>query len=49
MGDFTPLPTPNPLQTDALTAWPLLQEWPLEILDSMEWSTQFFNTVDGQQ
>ncbi|KAL1896315.1 hypothetical protein Sste5346_004699 [Sporothrix stenoceras] len=47
--DFVPLPTPGAMQTDALTSWPMLQEWPLEILDSMEWSTQFFNTVEGQQ
>ncbi|CAK7222189.1 hypothetical protein SCUCBS95973_004756 [Sporothrix curviconia] len=42
-GDFVTMP----VQTDALVSWPMLQEWPLEILDSMEWSTQFFNTVDG--
>ncbi|CAK7199514.1 hypothetical protein SEUCBS139899_002194 [Sporothrix eucalyptigena] len=42
-GEFVPVP----MQTDTMVGWPMLQEWPLEILDSMEWSTQFFNTVDG--
>ncbi|CAK7265235.1 hypothetical protein SEPCBS57363_001481 [Sporothrix epigloea] len=36
-----------PVQTPTPVVWPVLQEWPLEILDSMEWSTQFFNTTDG--
>ncbi|CAK7231815.1 hypothetical protein SBRCBS47491_008057 [Sporothrix bragantina] len=42
-GDFVTMP----MQTDTVVPWPMLQEWPLEILDSMEWSTQFFNTADG--
>ncbi|KIH87472.1 hypothetical protein SPBR_04687 [Sporothrix brasiliensis 5110] len=35
---------PAPMETDDPTTW---QEWPLEILDSMEWSTQLFHTIDG--
>ncbi|CAK7269819.1 hypothetical protein SEPCBS119000_003766 [Sporothrix epigloea] len=42
LGDYGAMP----MQTDTPVAWPILQEWPLEILDSMEWSTQFF-TADG--
>ncbi|OAA63726.1 Transcription factor [Niveomyces insectorum RCEF 264] len=44
-GDAGPLSNFLPAAYDGGGSSP--QEWPLEILDSMAWSTQFFDAVDG--